>query len=197
MSYYPPIYGTIDREEPHFDLRELAVQTGMKLSSADETIQKAERQIREALDCKYSGIRVPVSISPKENVDLGFAGVQSHSLSLNLRDCDEAFVFAVTLGSGVDRVLNGLSMLSRAEHYLADAVASVLAEDACRIAAERLAQGASVRPRFSPGFGDLELSFQPMLLEAVNAARYLGIGIGKTFLMSPMKSITAIMGICK
>ncbi len=197
MSYYPPIYGTIDREEPGFDLSELAAQTGMKLSRTDAAIQKAEQQIREVLDCKYSGIRVPVSVSPEEDVDLGFAKLRSHSLSLNLKDCNEAFVFAVTLGSGVDRALTRLAMLSQAEHYLADAVASVLAEDACRIASERLAQGIPVRPRFSPGFGDLELSFQPQLLEAVNAARYLGIGIGKTLLMSPMKSITAIMGICK
>lgn len=56
-------------------------------------------------------------------------------------------------------------------------------------------RSAYFRPRFSPGYGDLPLALQPDLLNFLNAQRWVGITVGKTLLMSPMKSVTAIMGI--
>ncbi len=56
-------------------------------------------------------------------------------------------------------------------------------------------RSAYFRPRFSPGYGDLPLALQPDLLHFLNAQRWVGITVGKTLLMSPMKSVTAIMGI--
>jgi len=51
------------------------------------------------------------------------------------------------------------------------------------------------RPRFSPGFGDFGLEHQKAILDLVNAERLLGITVNKSYMMSPMKSVTAIMGI--
>lgn len=56
-------------------------------------------------------------------------------------------------------------------------------------------RSAYFRPRFSPGYGDLPLALQPDLLNFLNAQRWVGITVGETLLMSPMKSVTAIMGI--
>ena len=51
------------------------------------------------------------------------------------------------------------------------------------------------RPRFSPGFGDLTLEVQPRLIRSIDAQKLLGVTVGKTYLMSPMKTVTAIIGI--
>ncbi|HQE70821.1 MAG TPA: hypothetical protein PK071_06860, partial [Atopobiaceae bacterium] len=50
---------------------------------------------------------------------------------------------------------------------------------------------------FSPGYGDLPLAVQPVLLSSVDAQRRLGISLTDTLLMVPTKSITAVTGIFK
>ena len=47
----------------------------------------------------------------------------------------------------------------------------------------------------APGYGDMPLSYQPEILKALNADYTLGITLNNSLLMTPMKSITAIMGI--
>jgi cobalamin-dependent methionine synthase I len=52
-----------------------------------------------------------------------------------------------------------------------------------------------LRPRFSPGFGDLPLSLQPEILAITNARKNLSITLDEGCLMSPSKSVTAFAGI--
>lgn len=49
--------------------------------------------------------------------------------------------------------------------------------------------------RFSPGYGDLPLSLQPAMLRLTGADRMLGVQAGPSFLMTPMKSVTAVVGL--
>ena len=49
--------------------------------------------------------------------------------------------------------------------------------------------------RFSPGYGDLPMETQPILLAALDAQRRLGITLApKSLLMTPTKSVTAVVG---
>jgi hypothetical protein len=47
--------------------------------------------------------------------------------------------------------------------------------------------------RFSPGYGDWDLSAQRAVLEELGAAE-IGIGVGDSSILIPEKSVTAIMG---
>ncbi len=58
-----------------------------------------------------------------------------------------------------------------------------------------LARAGALRFRFSPGYGDLPLAFQRQLLDALQADRRIGIGLTDTLLMTPSKSVSAIIGI--
>ena len=49
--------------------------------------------------------------------------------------------------------------------------------------------------RFSPGYGDLPLCIQPEVCAALDAGRRVGIHVSDSFLMNPMKSVTAVIGI--
>ena len=79
-----------------------------------------------------------------------------------------------------------------------DAVAlNLRAADAAEadVVAEAAARGLHCGTRFSPGYGDLPLSTQPVLLGALDAGRLLGITLSPALLMSPTKSVTAVVGL--
>ena len=58
-----------------------------------------------------------------------------------------------------------------------------------------LSRKQKLKPRYSPGYGDLSLSVQKDVLNILNADKILGIKLGENLLMIPKKSITAIQGV--
>ena len=55
-------------------------------------------------------------------------------------------------------------------------------------------EGVFFRPRFSPGYGDLPLEFQKDIFRLLECPRRIGISLGESLLMTPSKSVTAIIG---
>lgn len=157
-----------------------------------EGSQKQLEELMQAVTCRYTALRVP--IHRQSGLELGFGAIHSRHLQKNLVGCEEAFLFAVTLGLGVDRYLNRCAALSGAKHFIADALASALAEAAAEEAEKRIKGSLCCNPRFSPGYGDLPLELQKPLLTLLEAQK-IGITLNQNLLMVPTKSITAIMGI--
>ncbi len=60
---------------------------------------------------------------------------------------------------------------------------------------EFAAEGRHIRPRFSPGYGDLPLEAQRTLLTLLDSQRKAGITLTDALLMVPSKSVSAIVGI--
>lgn len=189
------IYGEIPENEIIIDSLELAARLKTKKGYTDNTIAKCESELRKVVQCRYSAVIANVSYPGEGVIDLGFGEFKSLDLYKNLGGAKEAFIFAVTIGMGVDRHLMKLYSLSAAEHFISDGIASAMAEAACDKVNEILAEGLNVRQRFSPGYGDFPLELQPKVLESVNAGRLLGITLSNSLLMTPKKSITAVMGI--
>lgn len=52
-----------------------------------------------------------------------------------------------------------------------------------------------LRPRFSPGYGDLPLAIQGRFLDTIEATKRAGIYLSEGDIMLPEKSVTAIMGV--
>ena len=195
MSELEFFYGCIPKEDLILDINETAQRLKTSRGYTNELIEKCEKILRRELDCRYSAVRVSVSYPSQNKIDIGFGEFESCDLYKNLNGCREAFVFAVTIGHGVDRLIKKLSVTSVSEHFITDALASAFAESACDLADGIIKGEMKCRPRFSPGYGDLPLDVQPNVLALVDAGRRLNITLGKTLLMSPSKSITAIMGI--
>ena len=111
-------------------------------------------------------------------------------------------VMAVTVGMDVERELRRLSLTDPAAHVIFDAAGTTTVEraaDACEasLVAEAARRGLHTGYRFSPGYGDLPLTVQPVLLDATDARRRLGITLSPQLLMTPTKSVTAIVGMYK
>lgn len=107
---------------------------------------------------------------------------------------------AVTLGMDNERALIQAQALSPLEGLMFDACSSSLVEEAaCTVSAsiEDLAReaGFQATKRFSPGYGDLTLDIQPAFLKTLRADSLLGIHVGSSQMMTPTKSITAIIGL--
>lgn len=133
-------------------------------------------------------------------LDLGFMQTASSGLLRCLEDCEEVLVFGATVGHAYDRLLTKSAKLSPTKALLLDALGSERAEalcDAfCREMAEGYrAEGKCLSPRFSPGYGDLPLSVQTDIFRAIDLYRYAGMTLNASLLMTPKKSVTALVGI--
>ena len=138
--------------------------------------------------------RLDISVS-ESAVDFGFMKVSSKSLAKNLSGCQEAFVFAATLGIGVDRAYERIVRTSQANATVFSAVASSFIESFCDYVNEKLAKDLVTRPRFSVGYGDFLLEHQKDILSFLEADKRLGLCLTKSYMMVPVKSVTAIIGI--
>lgn len=129
------------------------------------------------------------------SLDLPGADIAAH-----LDGASRVVAMAVTIGAQSERMLRQEMALSATDGMLLDAFASSMAEDAARLLHEKVstwaaAQGLHAGGRFSPGYGDLPLEVQPLLLDALGADRLLGLSLTPANLLVPAKSVTAIIGL--
>ena len=185
----------VETEKIVIDKNEAAVRLKIPRSYTDETITRCEENLRRVLTCKYAYTKVSVEIKADNICDLGFGDIESRDLVNALDGCKQAYILGVTIGVGADRLISRLALTSPAESFITDALASASAESLCDYA-DNLLRGEGEKPfRYAPGYGDMPLSYQPAVLDVLNADYTLGITLNNSLLMTPMKSITAIMGI--
>ena len=121
---------------------------------------------------------------------------ESAALSKHLLLCKKALIFSATLGIEVDRKTARLSVSSMEDALIYDACATALTEDYCdKICEDFERRYGKLTSRFSPGYSDLAISYQTTFLALTDAARKAGINMNPSYLLSPMKSVTAIAGI--
>lgn len=188
---------SVDSKQIAIDKNEAAVRLKIPRNYTNETVSRCEENLRRVLNCKYAYINASVQMKSDNICDLGFGDIESYDLAKTLKGCNEAYILGVTIGIGADRLIPRLAVTSPAESFITDALASAAAESLCEYA-DNILRGEGEKPfRFAPGYGDMPLSYQPAVLEALNADYTLGIRLNSSFLMTPMKSITAILGIKK
>lgn len=126
--------------------------------------------------------------------------LEGRSIAEHLDGAVAVGVLAVTVGMGVEAELRRLSLTDRVAQVIFDAAGTAAVERAADAAeadvvAQAAGRGLFCGTRFSPGYGDLPLATQPVLLGALDAGRLLGIRLSPALLMSPTKSVTAVVGL--
>lgn len=126
--------------------------------------------------------------------------LRGDSMRRHMAGAVAAGVMAVTVGMGVERELRRLSLTDTVGELVLDAAATALVEeaaDACEASVDAAGaeRGLRANRRFSPGYGDMPLDTQPVLLASLDAQRRLGITLSDTLLMTPTKSVTAVLGL--
>lgn len=126
--------------------------------------------------------------------------LQSESLARNLSGCCGAILLAATIGPACDMLVRRAGVTSAVDASIyqaagAAAIESFLDDMNDRYKADYEAQGLFLRPRFSPGYGDLKLDHQRDWFRLLDITKQIGIELTDSLLMVPTKSVTAIIGI--
>ena len=169
--------------------------------AALEMIEQAEQKVRDAAEPKSAHRLMELSFPARGAVLIGNVRIESAALRRNLEGCTGAYLFAATLGAGVDRLISRLTALGRSSEALAaQAAAAALIEDYCdevndALQREAAARGLKLRPRFSPGYGDFSIAHQRDITRELDTARRLGLTVTESLMLAPMKSVTAVIGL--
>lgn len=139
---------------------------------------------------------LPITVT-EAGVDFGFAYADSALLAKNLSGCESALVFAATAGIRLDRIIEKYNRISPSKALICNSYGAERVESLCDRFCKEIKEesGMGSRPRFSPGYGDLPLDFQREIFRYLSPEKNAGITLNDSLLMSPSKSVTAIMGL--
>lgn len=162
-------------------------------------LDSCEAQLRAAIRPQYllrqfSIARIPEGISFL-GTSLVFPG---HSLREHLEGCDRAVLLCATLSSGADACIRAAQVTDMARALVLDALASAAIEQVCERAEAALHESLPktyMTWRFSPGYGDFPLSVQGEFLNVMDAGKRIGLCATDTSLLTPRKSVTAVIGL--
>lgn len=168
----------------------------------EELIEICIKEVEAAANPKSIHRRFDVHISFDDYIEAAGLRMHSSNLARNLKGCEEVVFFAATLGMEVDRLLSKYIKLDMAKAAVVQATAAAVIEQYCNtcqhvIEEEVAKEGLYVRPRFSPGYGDLDLAIQPQFLSVINATKIIGITLSDGGIMLPEKSVSAVMGLSR
>lgn len=174
------------------DESELAKRLGSPNPMQEKNICDCIRRLKDVCKPRYCCAKTSVLVN-NANCKFDFMTVNSVSLSRALKGCKSAYVVAFTLGIEADRLIHKLGITSGADAFIADAVSSALAEAGMEYVCASLT--GNLAERFSVGYGDFVLSNQRKILEYLSADKLLGIKLSESCIMTPRKSVTAIIGV--
>ena len=185
VRHYPAL--PVDRAE----IARYALSPGHEPPHLSEALAEAEGAVRNAVAYCVFPVR-----DEGDEIDLGFAKTASRDLRRALAGCDRVLLFAATVGAGMDRLVARYSLLSPAKAQLFQAIGAERVEALCdAFCRDMKADFPTLRPRYSPGYGDLPLAFQRDVFAALDPVKRLGLTLNESDLMTPTKSVTALAGI--
>ena len=147
------------------------------------------------------GVRLfdDLKISGRQDIilqDVEFAA--GKIIAKQLRDANSAALFACTIGDGLEKwsreLMAGGDFL---KGYIVDAVASVAVEaatDMLQNRLEKMAQGKKASNRYSPGYCGWDVAEQQKLFSLL-PPEFCGISLSPSSLMSPIKSVSGLIGL--
>ncbi|MGN0375577.1 MAG: Vitamin B12 dependent methionine synthase activation subunit [Butyrivibrio sp.] len=167
-----------------------------------ELIHECSDMMEKAAAPRHVYRRMGINITPEDYIMAEGLNMHSRNLSKNLRGCGEIILFAATLGTAPDMLMNRYGKLSVSRAAVLQACGAAMIEDYCNqcqlnIEEQLAPEGLYLRPRFSPGYGDLSLEHQKAVLKLLNAHKTIGVYLSDGGVMIPEKSVTAIMGISR
>ena len=186
---------------PEIPLKEVLRYSGMTVCTDDSLLKKASDIAAACRSCAKGGIvfqKLTVAECNGDSVSFeGFLTLKGSLVSRYLRDCKYAILVLATAGHGVDRFIASRGVMSSLDGLIADASGSALVEAMLDDFCDTVLQNENVKPRISPGYGDFHLENQIEILRCLDAHRTVGVCLNDSLLMSPSKSVSALIGIRK
>ncbi len=175
-------------------INDIILYSGCRKSRDERLCALSEDALRELCDLvslKAVYTEVPVKFQGDE-ADFTFCRYQSASLRKFLGGDCTAYIFAATLGLGADRLISRYSATSPSKAVITDGCATAFIECWCDYVCKEIFK-TEAQLRFSPGYGDLPLEMQTDILHTLSANLNIGLSMTDSFLLTPTKSVTAIV----
>lgn len=184
------------------DADEVLRYMGTPPDRADEELRRlveySAEEIRVCARPRWSALTCAVSLEEGGvRLDSGLM-LPGQALRTHLSGCDRAVLFCATLGAGVDELIRRAECTDMLHALTLDCCASAAVEQLCdQIELELQGQfpGCHFPFRFSPGYGDLPLEVNPLILNLLDAPRKVGLCATASSLLTPRKSVTAVLGV--
>ena len=172
-----------------------------------QEIEEKTAQMIEEVQVELERASTPKSIYreyacevTEDKVKLGELTFESKNLAVNLKGCERAVLLAATIGRAADFMIKKYSISNMAKAVIVQAagascIESYVDEVEQLIREEANQRGLYLRPRFSPGYGDLSLEYQRDIFQILECHKRIGVMLTAGNLMMPSKSVTAIIGL--
>lgn len=189
--------------EPEYDIKEILRYSGIS-DCTDETKEYAIEcieEIRNKLIYKVCYTEEDVSICDNE-INLGHITTKSKNLSYMLKNSRRAIIFCATIGLNIDREIAKYLRVSPSKALMLQAIGTERCESLCNMFVNDIKdmykdEEIFLTPRFSPGYGDLGLELQRDIFKTLDLPRKIGVTLNESLVISPSKSVTAIIGLSK
>lgn len=171
----------------------------------DQTLQLVSDSMKELdrLTDKRIIYRIfEFSVPDTDWIALEHMRIHSRNLSRNLKGCSKVVLLGATLGAETDRLLRRLSITDIARAVVVQACAAAILEEYLDEWQEGLrkdlaGEGFYLRPRFSPGYGDFSIEHQGEILWLLDSAKRIGLSMTESGMLTPTKSVTAVIGLSR
>jgi cobalamin-dependent methionine synthase I len=129
-------------------------------------------------------------------VDVAEFARESASLARFASGCEQVVLLAATVGLNPDRLIQKYGRLSPAKALMMQAIGTERVEALCDAACAHIAAetGLAYCGRFSAGYGDAPLAWQHSIAARLQTAKYIGVTVNDSAVLSPSKSVTAFAG---
>ena len=181
--------------------KEVLRYLGFKNKDADEftakTIEEMSSLVFEKAQIKYVYQKFELEKDEDFCLKNTVFNLQGEDIKKLLEECNFCVVMASTLGGEIDTEIRKMQIRDMAKAVILDACASSAIENVCDNLQKQIEEefgGYHSTRRFSPGYGDMPLESQKMLCNVLQTHKNTGIAINSGGLMTPVKSVTAIIG---
>ena len=183
--------------EPEVNIREI-LRYARSGTDDTETIMLVENCLSEALPkLTYKAVYTVETVTVSEDeCNIGGIVIRSAALAKNLSGVRCAALVCATVGLGIDRLVTRYARSSPSRALIMQAIGAERVEDVLDMLTEELiSKYGSLRPRFSVGYGDAPLEAQREITARLDTAKTIGVSLSDSLIMTPTKSVTAIIGI--
>lgn len=178
---------------------------GIKSTPDNATLQLAdecEKMLLAEMTPKFCWSYADISERSDNSVKLsGYTlALEGNDISAHLDGCCGVVLLAATLGNNVDMLLRKTQTQDMAKAVILDAMASAAIEQVCNEAEKEISarlENKHLIWRFSPGYGDFPIEVQNDFLTALNAQKVIGLCANSSGILTPTKSVTAVIGVHK
>lgn len=184
--------------EPPFCEKEILRYAGCKEADSQTAalVRSCIGEIRTKLTYKvcYSLFEVEIR---DDICDFGAFTVRSRNLAGHLKGSESAIWFAATVGVETDRLIARYGHISPVKALMFQAIGAERIEALCDMFCADISKEyhTGAKTRFSPGYGDLPLEAQKDVFTVLSPEKRIGLTLNDSLLMSPSKSVTAVVGL--